>query len=211
MVNSQPIKKNKHCQLPRKQSSGYHYNADDKNEEGPTSSSSLSTMSSVSSPVHANNTFIGHPHLDDTRILAGQPYFGSLLGMDKEEELEAAEAEGQEKDNKSPTLETSYPVGDAFANLPPLSPLLAALVELYQILKKSSAPLWLFDELISFYEKNSRTLQKQKNIPSRKALLCTLNSLFPVPKAEGIPLAMKTGNGELAPEGYQHFPQQTIS
>jgi hypothetical protein len=44
-----------------------------------------------------------------------------------------------------------------------------------------------------------------------KALLCTLNSLFPVPKAEGIPVAMETGNEELAPEGYQHLPQQTIS
>jgi hypothetical protein len=117
-----------------------HYDADDKSEEGPTSSSSLSTMSSVSSPVHANNTFIGHPHLDYTHILACQPYFGSLLGMDEEEEREAAEVEGQEKDDKSPTLGTSYsyPVWDAFANLPPLSPLLAALVELYQISKISA-------------------------------------------------------------------------
>jgi hypothetical protein len=81
---------------------------------------------------------------------------------------------------------------------------------LYQILKKSSAPLWLFDKLISFHEKNSRMLQKQKNIPSHKALLHTLNSLIPVPKAEGIPLAMETGNEELASEGYQCLPQHTI-
>jgi hypothetical protein len=63
MVKSQPIKKNKHCQLPRKQSSGHHYETDDESEEGPTSSSSLSAKSSISSPVHANNTFIGHPLL----------------------------------------------------------------------------------------------------------------------------------------------------
>jgi hypothetical protein len=131
---------------------------------------------------------------------------------------EAEQAEGgsigaSSSQGAKPALGTSYnqPAQEAFANLPHLSPVLAALVELYDMLRNSDAPLWLFDKVVAFIEKhNGRTFCRHKTIPHWEALLKELHWSFSVPRAKGIPVAMETGNEALAPEGYECLPRHSV-
>jgi hypothetical protein len=96
------------------------------------------------------------------------------------------------------------PIADALANLPRLDKTTAGLVELYDLLDKSGAPLKMFDIVVAFIERhNRRTFPQNGILKHRDALLNVLRKLFPTPEAEAILVAMETGNEELsqAPAG----------
>jgi len=188
--------------------SHFCYDADDEsNTSSPfPAGSSVSSMSSVPSLPRGitNHTFTEDAIFDETSMLNGNPT------------LEASPKDDFTEDpDHRPALGTSYhrPVNEALANLPKLSSLLSAFVELYEICRKRGVPLGMFDELVSWAEKycNSGTFQSsRKTFPRRDSLLRTLYHLFPVPKAEGVPVSMETGNEQLAPEGYERLPRHTI-
>ena len=192
-------KKRRRIRSPRSHTMRSAYDGDDESEPSQPNSS-ISTISSVAliGGSEPNSSFLCHPELDNTSMLHGYP---------KENESE------EEQDGGRPAIGTTYnkPVAEAIANLPHLDRQTAALVELYDMLHNGGAPLRLFDDVVAFIEKHAgRTFGRQDTIPRRGALLKKLASMFKVPKAEGIPVAMETGNEELAPEGYQRVPRHTI-
>jgi hypothetical protein len=84
-------------------------------------------------------------------------------------------------------------------------------VELYDLLDKSGAPLKMFDIVVAFIKKhNGHTFPQNGILKHQDALLNDLRKPFPTPEAEAIPVAMETGNEELAPEGYQRIPRHTV-
>ena len=105
----------------------------------------------------------------------------------------------------------SSPIADALANLPRLDQTTVALVELCDLLDKGGAPLKMFDVVVAFIEKHNGCTFPQNGIHKHwDALLNNLRKLFPTPEAEAIPVAMETGNEELAPEGHQRVSQHTV-
>jgi hypothetical protein len=187
------------------------YDADDESEDSSSSSSSISTLSLPPSPARgaSHNHSSNDPLLDNASMLNGNPG----LSTTEAEQAEGGSIGASSSQGAKPALGTSYnqPAQEAFANLPHLSPVLAALVELYDMLRNSDAPLWLFDKVVAFIEKhNGRTFCRHKTIPRWEALLKELHWSFPVPRAKGIPVAMETGNEALAPEGYERLPRHSV-
>ena len=78
-------------------------------------------------------------------------------------------------------------------------------------LTRAELSLKMFDIVVAFIEKhNGRTFPQNQILKCRDALLEDLRKLFPTPEAEAIPVAMETGNEDLAPEGYQRIPRHTV-
>jgi hypothetical protein len=151
-----------------------------------------------------NNTFTEDAIFDDT----------SMLNGNTTSEASPNDNVNEDPDHR-PALGTSHhrPVNEALANLPKLSSFLSAFVELYEICRKRGILLGMFDDLVSWAEKhcNSQTfLSSVQMFPRQDLLLQMLYQLFPVPKAESVPVSMEMGNEQLAPEGYEHLPRHTI-
>jgi len=188
------------------------YDADDESE---SSMSSLSSVASIRNthPSPSSHLAFNDPFLCDVSMVPGSPSPPLPIAAGELLHLEESPQQQPERGVYPADLGSSRssPIADALANLPRLDKTTAALVELYDLLDKGRAPLKMFDIVVAFIEKhNGRTFPQNRIIKRRDALLNDLRKLFPTPEAEAIPVALETGNEELAPEGYQRVPRHTV-
>lgn len=87
------------------------------------------------------------------------------------------------------------PMSEVVLTLPHLTPVEAALAELYNLLDKAGAPLELFDTMIKFIEKHlGSAFVPGRRLQRRDTFLKNLKVRFVLPDHENVPVTVETGN-----------------
>jgi hypothetical protein len=88
----------------------------------------------------------------------------------------------------------SLPVDDVLARMSPNTPVEDVLLDLYLMLLKAGSPLYLFDKIVGFVEKQARhTFQKGVTLPRQETLIKQMQQKHNVPPPVPIPVVLENG------------------
>ncbi len=104
----------------------------------------------------------------------------------------------------------SLPADDVFARMSPNTPAEDALLDLYLMLSKAGLPLYLFNKIVGFMEKDTRhTFQNGVTFPHQETLIKQMQQKHNIPASVPIQVILENGT-EGMPE-YHHQCKESVT